>query len=244
MDRDIFFAKILLMRINHKKALAIIAVFTLITAGRALAAPCYGTHMPKKKKWFGGVEYNFLTERKFQNSQGRTKNPDQFLMFSYGLLDWLSIDLKGGSGKITYKDSEYGDQDLSTSFAGAYGFRIKLWSAKDETAKIVAGFQHISVHPKRVQTTAGRYTVVADEWQGSCLGSVRIKQFEPYLGFKYGTYDLIRWIDAANRKRYKSQDNWGLVLGGDFWISKGLKLNLEYHFFDEKAASLSIGFDF
>jgi opacity protein-like surface antigen len=229
---------------KYQKALVIIAAFILIAAASGQAAPCYGTHMPKKKKWFCGIEYNFLMERKLQNSLGRIKNPDQFLMISYGLFDWLSIDLKGGAGKITYKDSEYGDQDLSTSFAGAYGFRLRLWETEDEAAKIVAGFQHISVHPKRVQTTAGRYTAVADEWQGSCLASVRIKQFQPYLGFKYATYDLIRWIDAANRKRYKSLDSWGLVLGSDFWINKNLKLNLEYHFFDEKAASISLGFDF
>jgi len=210
----------------------------------ALAAPCYGTHMPKKKKWFGGVEYNFVAERKLQNGQGRVKNPDQLLMLSYGILDWLSIDLKGGSGKITYKDSEYGDQDLSTGFSGAYGFRIRLWEDKNENSKLVAGFQHISVHPRCVHTSGGRYTAVADEWQGSCLGSLRIKQFNPYLGVKYATYDLIRWINDANRKRYKSEDNWGLVLGTDLWIRKNLKFNLEYHLLDEKSVSISLGFDF
>lgn len=222
----------------------IIIVLILLAVNNLAAAPSYGTHMPAKKKWFGGIEYNFVWERDFQNNQGRVKNSDQFIMFSYGIFQWLCLDLKGGSGKITYKDSEYGDQELSTSFAGAYGFRISLWEDKEKNIKLVAGFQHISVHPRRVHTTDGRYTAVVDEWQGSCLGSIRIKQFNPYLGFKYETYDLIRWINSANRKRYKSEDNWGLILGTDLWIKKNLKLNLEYHLLDEKALSLSVGFDF
>lgn len=232
------------MQIKYKITFAIITALSILIVNNLMAAPCYGTHMPQKKKWFGGIEYNFVIERKFQHNHGRVKNPGQLLMLSYGVFDWLSIDLKGGSGKITYKDSEYGDQEFSTSFSGGYGFRIRLREDKDKNIKIVTGFQHISVHPKRVHTTDGRYTVVVDEWQGSCLGSMQIKQFNPYLGFKYETYDLIRWINDANRKRYKSEDNWGLVLGTDFWIKKNLKLNLEYHLLDEKAASISVGFDF
>lgn len=232
------------MRIKYNISFALIATLSLVVVDNLLSAPCYGTHMPAKKNWFAGVEYNFVIERKFQNNQGRVKNPDQFIMLSYGIFDWLSIDLKGGTGKLIYKDSEYGDQKLSTNFAGGYGFRIKLWENKNESAKIVSGFQHISVHPKRVHTADGRYTVIVDEWQGSCLGSISIKQFEPYLGFKYETYDLIRWVRDNNRKRYKSKDNWGLILGTDFWISKNVKLNLEYHLLDEKAISISVGFDF
>jgi hypothetical protein len=200
--------------------------------------------MPGKHKLFAGVEYNFVIEREFQNNHGRVKNPDQFFMLSYGLCEWLSIDLKGGCGKIEFKDSEVGDQDFSTSLAGAYGFRLRLWENKEKNLKLVTGFQHISVHPRHTHTSLGKYAVVVDEWQGSCLGSVRIKQFVPYLGFKYETYDLIRWIDSTHRKRYKSKGNWGPVLGTDFWINKNWKLNLECQLLGEKSASASLGFDF
>lgn len=219
-------------------------VLAIISANNLFAVPCYGTHMPGKKKFFGGVEYNYIIKRELEHDHGRVKNPDQFLMVSYGIFDWLSLDLKGGSGKIYYKDSEYGDQEFATSFAGGYGFRIRLWQNKNKDIKVVTGFQHISVHPKRVHSADGRYSIVIDEWQGSCLGSVRIKQFDPYLGFKYETFDLIRWLKDANRKRYKSEDNWGLVLGTDFWLKKNIKLNLECHFLDEKAASVSLTREF
>lgn len=232
------------MRIKYWLSLIALTALGLTLAASLSAAPCYGTHLPAKKKWFGAVEYNFIIERKLKNSQGRVKNPDQFITLSYGVFDWLSLDLKGGTGKLFYKDSEYGDQEFSTSFSGGYGFRIKLWENKNNAAKIVAGFQHISVHPRRVHTADGRYTVVVDEWQGSCLGSIRIKKFDPYLGFKYTAYDLIRWLRDTNRKRYKSEDNWGLILGTDFWISDNIKLNFEYHLLDEKAVSISLGFDF
>jgi len=230
--------------VKFKLFFSLSIVLGLLAVTGLSAAPCYGTHMPAKKKFFGGLEYNFVLERDFAHQHGRVENPDQFLMLSYGIFDWLSLDLKGGTGKINYKDGEFGDQEFATSFAGAYGFRIRLWEDKDKKLKLVTGFQHISVHPKRVHASNGRYTVVADEWQGSCLGSYTIKQLNPYLGFKYATYDLIRWISDADRKRYKSEDNWGLVIGSDFWIKKNLKLNLEYHFLDEKAASISVGFDF
>jgi len=211
---------------------------------QALAAPCYGTHMPEKKKISLGLEYNFVIKRDFQHDNGRVKNPDQFFTLSYGLFDWLSIDLKGGSGKITYKDSQYGDEEFSTSFSGAYGFRVRLYENSEKKIKIVAGFQHISVHPRSVDTPAGRYKVVVDEWQGSVLGSAAFRQFTPYFGVKYGTYDLIRWIDDANRKRYKSEDNLGLVTGLDFNISKNLRLNTEFGFLDGQAASVSLNLDF
>lgn len=228
----------------HKIFFLTVIIINLLAPKSLMAAPCYGTHTPAKRKWFAGAEYNFVIERKLGHNQGRIRSPNQLLMLSYGVLDWLSIDLKGGSGKITYKDSEYADQDFSTSFAGGYGFRIRLWENKNKGLKIVSGFQHISVHPRGVDTRDGKYTLVVDEWQGSCLGSIRIKQLDPYLGFKYETYDLIRWINSAHRKRYKSEDNWGLVLGTDFWLNKNLKINLECHLLDEKAASISVGFDF
>jgi hypothetical protein len=233
-----------MLQAKYKIIFIITITVVFSTADNLFAVPCYGTHMPQKNKFFAGVEYNFVIERDLKNHRGKVKNPDQFIMISYGIFDWLSLDLKGGSGGVDYKDSEYGDQEFSTSFAGAYGFRIRLWEDRDKDIKFVTGFQHISVHPKRVHTADGRYSIVVDEWQGSCLGSIRINQFVPYLGFKYETYDLIRWINNADSKRYKSQDNWGLVVGTDFWLKKNIKLNLECQFLDEKAASISLGFDF
>jgi hypothetical protein len=200
--------------------------------------------MPSKRKLTLGLEYNFVTERDLKHNNGRVKNPDQFLSLSYGLFDWLSIDLKAGAGKITYKDSEYGDQKFSTSFSGAYGFRLRLYDNKEKKIKVVGGFQHISVHPRAVDVGAGKYSVVADEWQGSVLGSVGIKQITPYFGFKYGTYDLIRWVNSENRKRYKSEDNFGLVAGMDLAITQNLRLNTEFDFLDGQSASVSLNLDF
>lgn len=218
--------------------------FIILFSKNIWATPCYGTDMPTKHHFFAGLEYNIITKRDLENNNGRIKNSDQFLMVSYGLFDWLSVDLKGGSGKVTYKDSAVGDVDFSTSFAGAYGFRIKLFESKNKFLKIVTGFQHISVHPRRVATAVGKYSVVVDEWFGSTLASIKLNKFVPYLGFRTGTYDVIRWINDENRKRFKSEDNLGLIVGFDFWLTDKIKVNFEHHFFDEIAGSVSVGINF
>ncbi|MDD5044764.1 MAG: hypothetical protein PHH69_01890 [Candidatus Omnitrophica bacterium] len=218
------------------------AVFIFST--QVHAAPCYGTHMPARNRITLGVEYNFVVKRSLQHENGKIKNPDEFLALSYGVFDWLSIDLKGGAGKIDWKDSPYGDLKFSTGFSGAYGFRLRFYENKSKKIRLVGGFQHISVHPKTVDTAAGKYKAIADEWQGSVLGSVSWKKFTPYFGFKYGTYDLIRWIDDANRKRYKAEDNFGLVAGLDFNLTKNVRLNTEFDFLDGAQAAASLNFDF
>lgn len=222
-------------------------MIAVVTAGIALgtapafASPCYGTSLPGKFKFLLGAEYNFVINRDLENGHGRVQNPDYFMTLSAGLTDWLSIDLKGGAGKITWKDSPWGDQDFSTSFAGAYGFRVRLLEIMDKKLKVVTGFQHISVHPRRVITEDGKVTVIVDEWQGSVLASYSIQKFTPYIGCKYGTYDVIRFIDGENRKRFKSDDGAGIVVGMDFWVNERVKVNAEGHFLDEQAASVSCG---
>ncbi|MCM8780022.1 MAG: hypothetical protein NC914_02600 [Candidatus Omnitrophica bacterium] len=231
------------MKLKKYTGLILLVIF-FGSCVQAAAAPCYGTYMPAKRKITLGLEYNFVISREFEHNHGRVKNQDQFLTLSFGVFDWLSIDLKGGAGKITYKDSEFGDQEFSTSFAGAYGFRLRLYENKQKRLRLVGGFQHISVHPRHTNTPSGKYSAVADEWQGSILGSVGIKKFTPYFGVKYGAYDLIRWINSGNRKRYKSEDNFGLVVGMDLAIAKNLRLNTEFDFLAGQSASVSLNLDF
>ncbi|MEW6170478.1 MAG: hypothetical protein AB1472_02825 [Candidatus Omnitrophota bacterium] len=227
------------------KYLIFISLITfLILSSNLWATPSYGTDMPKKHGFFTGLEYNIIVERDLKNNNGRIKNSDKFLMLSYGIFDWLSIDLKAGAGSVTYKDSAVGDLKFRNNFAGAYGFRIKLFESKNKFLKITTAFQHISVHPKGASTPAGKYTIIVDEWFGSTLASIKLNKFVPYFGFKAGTYDVIRWIDDSNRKRFKSEDNLGLIVGFDYWLTDKLKLNFEHHFIDEIAGSFSVGINF
>ena len=68
----------------------------LILATSSYAAPCYGTKMPEKKEIFLGLQYHDIFKRYLKDHYGTYRSMQNFLLLSYGIFDWLSIDLKGG----------------------------------------------------------------------------------------------------------------------------------------------------
>ena len=220
-------------------SLALIFCFSL----PANAAPCYGTRMPKKKSLFCGFQTHSIINRYLENQQGELRSMQHFLLISYGVFDWFSIDLKGGAGNIKQHPAGSDEVDYSSSFNGGYGFRLKLYD-KDNT-KAVFGFQHISVHPRKTRLNGTKHTAVLDDWQVSFLVSRKILKFTPFLGAKWSRVDYIHWVEE-DRKRTMSDltKDLGMVLGLDFDINEKIWLNLEGQFFDTEAVALSINFSF
>ena len=60
------------------------------------AAPCYGTRLPEKNKIDLDLQNYTILKRYQENDLGKLRSTQDFLLFSYGVFDWLSIDLKGG----------------------------------------------------------------------------------------------------------------------------------------------------
>ncbi len=229
---------------NFKKLLFFTIGLSVLCAGISFAAPCYGTHMPEKKQWTWGAQGDFLIDRNLKDSQGGISSNRYFLTGSYSLFDWLCFDGKIGVGDVAWHNSNPGNMSFNTGFAGGYGFRIKGYENRHLGIKTVAGFQHISVHPFSAPFSSDKYKVVIDDWQGSALISKDAGNFVPYFGARYGTTDLLKWTNAHNRRRIKSEKRIGLVIGADYPINKGVRLNIEGDFIDGEELSIGISRDF
>ena len=196
--------------------------------------------MPKEKQWIWGAQGNFLIDRNLKDSQGSTGGSRYFLTSSFGVFDWICFDGKIGVGDVAWHNSDPGKLNYNTNFAGAYGFRIKGYENKKLGIKTVAGFQHISVHPRTTCPANDKHRVIIDDWQVSALVSKYMGSFTPYLGARYGTVDFIKWVNEHDRKCIKSEKMWGIVIGMDYLVAKDLRLNIEGDFIDGEEVSLGI----
>ncbi|MDP6685589.1 MAG: hypothetical protein QGI05_01400 [Candidatus Omnitrophota bacterium] len=229
------------------KKLLFIVIFLVVVlyVGVSIAAPAYGTHMPKERHWTCGLEGNFVIDRNLDNEEGGSNSNRYFVNCSYGVFSWFSFDGKIGVGDVDWNRTR-GNTDISYSanFAGGYGFRIKGFENEEWGIKSVAGFQHISVHPDAKNQEGNKHEVIIDDWQGSVIVSKDIGGFVSYLGARYGTYDFIKWVDEASRKRIKSEKIYGVILGLDWRLDKRTKVNLEGTFFDGEELAIGISRDF
>ncbi len=224
--------------------LLFVIVLNMTSSDITYAAPCYGTHMPEEKKLALGLQGDFLVDRNMKDNQGGTSGSRYFLTCSYGVTSWICFDGKIGVGDVAWHNSDPGNLNYNTGFAGGYGFRIKGFENKELGIKTVAGFQHISVHPRTTCPANDKHRVIIDDWQGSVLVSKDIGNFVPYLGARYGTVDYIKWVNEHDRKRIKSEDMLGAVIGIDYLIWNYTRLNVECDFIDGEELSIGVSRDF
>jgi len=224
---------------NRLLALILLLALFLVQVPSLCAAPCYGTKMPLKGEFFSGLEAYQLLERDLEDDQGKIRSTQSFFLISYGIFNWLSLDLKVGVGGLKRYDAADDNIDYSARFDGGYGFRIKLY--EKEKVSFVGGFQHISVHPFTVRLNNKKYKAVLDDWQFSLLGSYDFSGIIPYAGTRLSRVDYINWIDN-NRKRYMSEPGKcvGLITGADIPVTEKMWLNIEASFFDSEALAVSL----
>lgn len=209
----------------------------------AYCAPCYGTKMPEKKGFHCGLQDHIIFKRYLEDDYGKVRSLQNFFNLSYGVFDWLAIDLKGGAGYIKQKRSGAEQIDYSTGFSGGYGLRLQLYEKNN--VKSVLGFQHISVHPKRTYAGGVKNKAVLDDWQVSLLGSYDFKKLTPYVGTRWSRVDYIHWQD--NERKRKMSDltkSWGLVFGFDVPFGEKVWMNLEGSFLDSDSFSFSLNYKF
>ncbi len=227
-------------------ALGIAAYAIGTAAAGAAAAPCYGTRMPGKHRLVAGLETYIIADRDLEGTFGEVRSSQQFLTMSFGIFDWLSIDLKGGAGNIKHHPQGSDEIDYDTGFAGGYGYRIKVLDS--EKCDAVFGFQHISVHPRTERTGAGgdvSNKAVLDDWQYSLLVSYAAGRWTPYLGTRWSRTDLIHRVEGdRKRKMSDGTESVGLIAGVDVSLASSVWLNAEVQALDAEAASLSINWAF
>lgn len=207
------------------------------------AAPAYGTRLPEKFHLVVGGQTYVVKERQLSDNNGEINSLQHFLLLSFGITDWLSLDLKGGAGDIEH-DQDGGNKIQYPAYVGGgYGFRIKLYD--DAKIKSVFGFQHISIHPYSVFIGPTKNKSVLDDWQLSLLGSYDLKLVTPYAGVKWSRMDYIHWTDDD---RNRKQSDWGqftgLITGVDVPLGKSAWVNVEGQFLDSRALAVSLNYQF
>lgn len=236
------------IKINHRLRPQITQIVILVSGfwflvTNSYAAPCYGTKMPRKKGIFMGAQTHSIFKRYLEDEFGKLRSTQHLFLLSYGVFDWLSLDLKGGAGNIKQHPVGSEEIDYASSFAGGYGFRLRVFAQKD--FKAAFGFQHISIHPKSSRLGDSRNRAILDDWQCSLLVSYDYKKITPYLGTKWSRVDYIHKVEE-NRKRRVSDltKDIGLVLGLDFSLSQKTWLNLEGQLFDGETLAVSVNYSF
>ena len=212
-------------------------------ATTVVAAPAYGTRLPDKFHLVIGGQTHAALNRNLEDANGAMSSLQHFLLLSFGLTDWLSLDLKGGAGNIE-QDPDNGNKIHYPAFVGGgYGFRVRLYN--EDKVKVVFGFQHISIHPYSVFIGNTKNKAVLDDWQFSLLGSYDLKWFTPYLGAKWSRMDYIHWVeDFRKRKQSGSGDITGLVTGMDIPLGERTWINVEGQFLDSQAVAVSVNYQF
>lgn len=219
------------------------ALFLFMFVSIANAAPCYGTKMPKKNQIFAGVQSYTVFKRYQEHQQGKMRSQQEFLLVSYGICDWLSIDLKGGAGYIKQHPQGVDELDYPSYMGGGYGLRVRVFE-KDKF-KSVFGFQHISVHPYSINIGPVKNKAVLDDWQVSLLGSYEFKYATPYVGMRLSRMDYIHWIDGVrNRVKSDGSKSVGIILGIDIPFIKNSWLNIEGSLNDAEAVATSFNMSF
>jgi len=199
--------------------------------------------MPQKNKFFGGVQSYMIFERDLEDEFGKVESQQEFIMLSYGVFDWLAIDLKAGFGGVEARSVAGVKTEYDQSFSGGYGLRWKFFER--DNWKAVAGFQHISVHPQSTHVGNDKNKAILDDWQVSLLASYTWAKFTPYLGTRWSRTDYIHTVnDDRKRKMSNLTRDIGMVLGMDFALTEKIWLNLEGSAFDNESLAASVNYRF
>ncbi|NLE65227.1 MAG: hypothetical protein GX606_04865 [Elusimicrobia bacterium] len=206
-----------------------------------LASPTYGPTMPTPKQAFWGLQHYSVLGRTLDNDLGKIESRQNFLTLSYGIREWLSLDLKwslhsrfrnqeGPSGEVEFEDPVWG---------GGYGARVRVF--EDGPWKGIVGFHHTSIHPRTLKANGVKRNGIWEDWQVSGSLSYEWGHFVPYAGLLWSTADEIIRIDKE-RNRIKSDPdrNWGVLTGLNILLTPRTFLNLEVDWRDDAAVACGL----
>ena len=228
------------------KRAGLIIIFFLASTSLVSAAPSNGTRLLAMGEVEVGYEYNNMFRRDLALSYGILKTQDHFFIASVGLFDWLTLDGKAGIGDVMQKDTTHLPKlEYRDGFAGGYGFRVRFFDHPQTGVRIIAGLQHISVHPQDRSIDDDKYESFLDDWQVSAIATRRFTFFTPYVGMKLSDCEIVYNINKHDKKRRYSENHIGFLFGSDFWLfDDKVRVNAEARFFDETAFSTAIAYLF
>jgi len=221
-------------------ALYLACIAALFFASRLDAAPTYGPDMPKDGKITMGYQNNIIFKHRLSDSYGKIKSTQHFLDLSYGVYDWFSFDGKLGVGDAEHEGASFQTVDYGYSFAGGYGFRIRLMDSEKYKAKAALGFHHISVHEQDKVINGDKYESFLDDWQADLTVSRDFGPVDPFIGVKASKFDMVYNIDHGGRKRRPPKYWTGVVAGCGINLREDISVRIEGHFIDETSLSSGI----
>ena len=227
-------------RHNIRRVSCLLCVFTLSFASWLYAAPTYGPDMPKRGKITMGYQSNIVFKHRLDDSYGKIESTQHFLDLSYGVYDWFSFDGKLGVGDITHEGASFQKVGYGYSFAGGYGFRIRLMDSAKYKAKAALGFHHISVNPQDKVINSDKYESFLDDWQADLTISKNFRKVDPFIGIKASKFDMVYNINHGGRKRTPPKYWTGVVAGCDLNLREDISIKVEGHFIDETSFSSGI----
>lgn len=235
--------------VNMRTKTLIMLLLTTILfepAAELRAAPSNGTRLPPKGGVELGYEYNTIFKRRLARSYGDLTSQNHFYTASFGAFDWLSLDGKIGVGDVTQEGaSALPTLEYNTGFAGGYGFRIEVFEERRYGVRLLAGFQHISVHPQDRSADDDKYESFLDDWQGSALVAKDFKFLTVYAGLKGSDCEIVYKVNKHDKSRRFSENHIGFLSGLELYLfGNKAHLSVEGRFFDETALSTSVSYLF
>lgn len=218
--------------------LPLVLLVIILLGSYAFAAPIKGPYFLKKAQFEVGIEANIIFRRDIEDITTKIKSNQYFYCMSYGLLDWLNIEGKFGTGDIN--DDQYNNQKFyyNYNWGGGYGLRLKIY--EDQNIKIISGVHHVSIHPDPNKNTDNlTHRAILDETQFDTIIACVGERLSPYLGAKVSHTRLIRRIDSQ-RATLKQEENYGLALGFDYMLKENVRFNFESRFIDEYALTCGL----
>ena len=221
----------------------VVTSFLIFYPEVSFAAPTCGVHMPKRNTVDFGIEgYSLRCYKTKDEVQAKLKGDGVFLSLTYGIFDWLVMDLKFGSSSIRNDVFEATKYDYGASWGGGYGFRWQLYKNEDKGIKIITGIQHMSIHPKANDLNTKRKSIL-DDWQVQLLISKLWKSLDFYGGIKSSIGRYIRKFNETS-ETVSLDEHISAVVGTEFYINDKWHLNLEARFLEEDSFTLGIRYQF
>ncbi|MBI4208834.1 MAG: outer membrane beta-barrel protein [Deltaproteobacteria bacterium] len=197
------------------------------------ALPIGGLARPMEKGHGGILVDMGYAQRDMDQNQITTelRSRQGSLRGTYALWDFLSL-----SAIVGLMDYDTGT-NVETTLNGAYGAAIKGLLFRGQTTRL-----ELTADGRFLYYSAEDNSIDIASWEYQFALNVvyRAENVLPYIGLDYNNLDVQR----SGASDLESQDNFGVVLGLDYFVNPNVYFYGEMHNFNQDAISLGVGFKF
>lgn len=252
------------------KKLLLLSVVSLLLVGSVQAAQIGGID-PQANRWTleGTVGFDQRDVEWTTNNadKGEIDRNIYVATIKYGFNDWISGYGRLGGSSLDYDDEANGagvtgasgvanstfSVDMGSSFTWGIGLQGIFW--RQDPWRISGDIQYQGTSDQSDNYSLGGVTYNWDadlaEVQGSLIISYQYMQALPYAGIQWSDWDMDYTRNAgtpatlvASSGTIEGEDQFGGLVGCDFYFEQDWKLNLEGHFGDYTGFAAALGYTF